>query len=115
MRRATIVGMLALSACGFGGLSGGPFGRGGDKQADAAAWTDCVNQAAAHFDDGKSDPAGIAQNVQRHCAPLYQRLTQTVVGEHYTSAGRADTAALMKDNELKQITAAILTYRASGH
>ena len=114
MRRATIVGMLALSACSVSPFTVGPFA-GRDKQVDSAAWTDCVNQAAAHFDDGKSDPASIAQNVQRHCAPLYQRLTQTVLREQYTSAGRADTAALMKDNELKQITAAVLTSRASGH
>src|SRR5262249_26678330 len=114
MWRVTIVGMLALSACGFGGLSVGPFG-GHDRQAETAGWTDCVNQTVAHYDDGKSDPAGIAQSVQRYCANLYQQLSQTVIREQYTSAGRADATALMKDNELKQITAAVLTYRASGH
>jgi len=75
-------------------------------------WSDCVWQAIGWFDDGKSDPASIAHSIAPRCAAQYQALTEASVTRYMTEGGRANMRQLMKENEIKLITSAILTHRS---
>jgi len=75
-------------------------------------WSDCVWQAIGWFDDGKSDPASIAYAIAPRCAAQYQALTEASVTRYITEGGRANMRQLMKENEIKLITSAIVTHRS---
>lgn len=70
-------------------------------------------RAVARLDDGKSDPLSIAHGVGPQCASLYATLSQVHLKEFYTEGGRRNMRRLLDEGELKLITSAILTYRAS--
>jgi len=77
-------------------------------------WQVCVLRAVAQLDDGRSDPVSIAFAIEPACAGLYEEVIQTSnKGVAITEAGQSYGSRLMKDGELKLITGAILTYRAS--
>jgi hypothetical protein len=75
-------------------------------------WSDCVRQAVGRLDDGKSDPVSIAYGVAPQCAAQYQALTEASVNKYITEGVRANMRQLMKENEIKLITSAILTHRS---
>jgi hypothetical protein len=75
-------------------------------------WSDCVRQAVGRLDDGKSDPVSIAYGVAPQCAAQYQALTEESVNKYITEGVRANMRQVMKENEIKLITSAILTRRS---
>ena len=103
MRILSITTALALAGCATAA----------DKDDARKAWGDCVMSAVARLDDGKTDPVSVAYGVAPQCAVQYDRLSQMMVRENITDAGQANMRQLMKDGEVKMITSAILTYRAS--
>jgi hypothetical protein len=84
------------------------------QMADARkVWADCVMNAVIQLDDGKSDPVSIAYGVSPMCAVQYERLSGMLVSQAITDSGQAYARQLMKDDEVKMVTSAVLTYRAS--
>jgi hypothetical protein len=83
-----------------------------EREAAEDAYNDCVWRSVASLDDGRSDPAGIAYQVQPMCVALYEKLTQTVVSRAKTQRGKDDARARYKDGELKAIASVVLIYRS---
>jgi hypothetical protein len=83
------------------------------RQSAMDAWGDCVMREVARLDDGKSDPLSIAYGIAPACASLYQQVTQTMLIGMTTENSQAYMRRLTSDSELRMITTAILTYRAS--
>jgi hypothetical protein len=83
------------------------------KKGASDAWRDCVMNAVARLDDGRSDALSIAYGVAPACAVQYESLIQVNLTEFSTRQGANNMRRLMKEEELKTIATAILTYRAS--
>jgi hypothetical protein len=83
-----------------------------EREAAEDAYNDCVWRSVAGLDDGKSDPAGIAHQVQPMCVALYEKLTQTVVDRAKTQRGKDDARARYRDGEIKAIASVVLIYRS---
>jgi hypothetical protein len=83
-----------------------------EREAAEDGYNDCVWRSVAGLDDGKSDPAGVAYQVQPMCAALYEKLTQTVVNRAKTQRGKDDARARYKDGEIKAIISVVLVYRS---
>jgi hypothetical protein len=83
-----------------------------ERETAEEAYNDCVWRSVASLDDGKSDPASIAYNVQPTCAALYEKLTQTVVNRAKTEKAKDVVRARYKDGEIKAITSVVLVYRS---
>ena len=83
-----------------------------EREAAEDAYNDCVSRSVASLDDGKSDPASIAYNVQPTCAALYEKLTQTVVNRAKTEKAKSDAQARYRDGEIKAIVSVVLVYRS---
>jgi hypothetical protein len=84
------------------------------EMADARkVWGDCVLNAVMQLDDGKSDPVSIAYGVAPLCAVQYERLSHMLVSQAITDSGQAYARQSMKDDEVKMITSAVLTYRSA--
>jgi len=83
-----------------------------ERETAEDAYNDSVWRSVASLDDGKSDPASIAYNVQPTCAALYAKLTQTVVNRAKTEKAKDDARARYKDGEIKAISSVILIYRS---
>jgi hypothetical protein len=85
----------------------------GDKAAARDSWGSCISDGVAALDDGKSDPVSIATGVSPRCAVQYDRLTQIMVSENITQAGEDNARRLMREDEIRLITAAVLSHRAA--
>ena len=83
-----------------------------ERETAEDAYNDCVWRSVASLDDGKSDPASIAYNVQPTCAALYEKLTQTVVNRAKTEKAKNDARARYKDGEIKAIISVVLIHRS---
>jgi hypothetical protein len=84
-----------------------------ERQSIQHDWQVCIMRAVKQLDDGRSDPTSIAYGIAPQCAVLYQQFTDAMVGENITEGGQAHMAGLMRTNELKMITSAILIHRAA--
>src|SRR5580765_566118 len=104
MRRFAIALPLALAMCASSKVK---------LDAASNAWGDCIWQAVSQLDDGKSDPSSVALGISPRCGVLYNELTQLSVGQFFTEGGQANAQREMRAGEIRLITAAILTYRAS--
>jgi hypothetical protein len=107
MRVLLVIVALTLTGCASRFAS--------DSERDAAIqpWKDCVDHAVERLDDGKSDPLSIAYGVQPACS------FESAQVEHMMDKGMTSVQTLMyaqttwHEHELKLITSAVLTYRAS--
>jgi hypothetical protein len=100
-----VVSALVLTGCAYATRS--------ELLASSNAWGDCVMHEVARVDDGKTDPMSIAYGIEPACANLYDAVIQTALKGMITDEGQTETRRLYKDEELKDITAAVLTYRSS--
>jgi hypothetical protein len=64
------------------------------------------------LDDGHSDPVSVALGIEPVCGVQYNTLTNIMVNQFTTEAGQENKRQLMKSNEVKGITSAILIYRS---
>jgi hypothetical protein len=69
--------------------------------------------AVSQLDDGKTDPLSIAFGLSPRCAAQYNKLTEIMVRQAWTENGQNYARQIWKDQELKLITSAILTYRSA--
>jgi hypothetical protein len=84
-----------------------------EREAASSAWVDCVVEAVIRFDDGKTDPVSIAYGIAPQCAVQYSQLTRITAQQlSSTQSGRVHILNLMKDDEIKSITSAILIHRS---
>lgn len=82
------------------------------QKAATAAYGDCAMAAVKRLDDGRSDPASVAMGVAGACAGQYQQLSLQMQGQMLTDNSQAYMRDLMRTNELRLATNAVLTYRA---
>lgn len=104
MKRLVIASALIVTGC---------YADRSELLASNNAWGDCVMREVARLDDGKADPMSVAYGIEPACANLYEAVIQTNLKGMITDEGRTETRRMFKEAELKLITAAILTYRAS--
>lgn len=93
---------LVLAACATADVVNSPASK---------EWGDCIAKAVKRFDDGKTDPVSIAYGVAPQCGVQYQQLTELMVSQYMTEGGQANMRALMRANEVKSITSAVLIFR----
>jgi hypothetical protein len=101
--RLLAVAALVLTGCATAG----------DRTAARFSWGSCISDVVAALDDGKSDPVIIATGVSPRCAVQYDRLTQIMVSENITQGGQDNMRRLMRDDEIRLITTAVLSHRAA--
>jgi hypothetical protein len=108
LRGVALIGamMVILSAC-----ASDPKSDGSKEAMDA--WSECVMYAVSQLDDGKTDPLSIAYGISPRCAVQYNKLTEIMVGQAWTENGQRFARQTWKDQEIKLITSAILTYRSA--
>ena len=112
-REAAVRTLFVALAIVLTGCAPAPWATDSEKAAAEHPWLDCVLQAIARLDDGKSDPVSIAYGIEPSCAVLYQKVIQTNLKSLRTDAGLRYGQRLYNDMELQTIAAGILTYRAS--
>lgn len=83
-----------------------------DRDSARAAWSSCIDQAIQRLDDGRTDPVSMATGIAPHCAMQYQRLTDRMVGANITARGQADMRLMMREEEIKLVTAAVVSSRS---
>lgn len=93
-------------------LSGCATANDPDTVAATNAWSNCVADAVKRLDDRKSDPVSIATGISPQCAAQYRALTDRMVGQFITEGGRENMRQKMKEDEIKEITSAVLIFRS---
>lgn len=78
------------------------------------AYGDCVMATVIRMDDGKTDPVSLAYGIAPQCAVQYGQLTDAQVGQMLTENSQNAQRRLMRDQELRLITSAILIHRSKN-
>jgi TPR repeat protein len=108
MRTLAIVLTLVLAGC-----ASSPATK-SELKAVMDPWSDCIWNAVARMDDGKSDPVSVAYGIEPSCAVLYEQVIQAELkGMPETLEMQIYMRRKYEDEELKSITDAVLTYRKS--